>query len=137
MKDIRPALRAFLLGDPTVSSLVGGVRVHSSRLPQNQVEPSVVYVKVSEVGDYNMAGDSGLGQVRMQIDSWAQSNDAATQLANAVYDRLSGLRDTISFDSSSIDVKGTFLALGREDYDSTMQMFRVSRDFTIWYGATA
>jgi hypothetical protein len=134
MKDIRPALRAYLLADPTISSLVGGVRVHSSRMPQNQVAPSIVYAKVSEVGDYNMAGDSGLGQVRMQVDSWAQSNDAATQLANAVYDRLSGFRNTITFDSNSLDVKGTFLTLGREDYDSTMQMFRVSRDFIIWYG---
>jgi hypothetical protein len=134
MKDIRPALRSFLLADPAVSSLVGGVRVHSSRLPQNQVEPSVVYVKVSESSDYNMAGDSGLGQVRIQIDSWAQSNDAATQLANAVYDRMSGANQIIDYDSSSLDLKGSFLSGGREDYDSVMQMFRVSRDFTIWYG---
>jgi len=133
MKDIRPALRSFLLADSTINSLVGGVRVHSSRIPQGQVEPSVVYIKISETGGYSMAGDSNLGQVRMQIDSWAQSNDAATQLANAVYDRVSGAKGTINFDSSSLDVLGAFIANGREDYDEVMQMFRVSRDFLIWY----
>lgn len=133
MKDIRPALRSFLLADPSVSALVGGVRIHSTRLPQGQVAPSVVYIKVSETGDYNMQRDSNLGQVRMQVDSWAQSSDAATQLANAVYDRLSGAHDLITFDSTQLDMRGSFLAGGREDFDDTMKMYRVSRDFIIWY----
>ena len=42
------------------------------RMPQDKVEPSVVYIKISESGDYNMARDSGLGHMRMQIDSWAR-----------------------------------------------------------------
>lgn len=133
MKDIRPALRSFLLEDPTISGLVGGSRVHSSRLPQDQLDPSIVYIKISEIGDYHMGGDSSLGHVRMQIDSWAQSNDVANQLANAVYDKLTGHRGIITFNSSTVDVRGTFLDSGREDYDDIMKMFRVSRDFMIWY----
>src|SRR5262245_59747961 len=136
MKDIRPALRTFLLNDPTVNGLVGGYRIHKARLPQDQVEPSVVYIKVSETGDYHLAGDSGLGQVRMQIDSWAQNSDAATELANAVYDRLTGARDTVDFDSQFINLRGVFLANGRDDYDEITQLFRASRDFILWYGAS-
>lgn len=131
MKDIRPAIRNYLLADPTISGMVGGVRVHHLRLPQNQVEPSVVYVKVSETGDYHMASDSGLGQVRMQIDSWAQSSDTATTLANAVYDRVTGARGTVD----NVDIRGAFLTAGRDDYDDIAKLYRVSRDFTIWYGA--
>ena len=136
MKDIRAALRAFLLADPTVSGLVGGHRIHMTVLPQNQVEPSVVCTKVTETGDYHMAGDSGLGQMRMQIDSWAQAGDAATELANAVYDRLSGAREIIDYDSTFINLRGAFLANGRDDYDEVTQLYRNSRDFVLWYGAS-
>ncbi len=133
MKDIRPALRSFLLEDPTISGLVGGSRIHSARLPQDQLDPSIVYHKISEIGDYDMDGDTSLGQMRMQIDAWALSNDIANQLANAVYDKLTGHRGIITFNSSTLDMKGAFLASGREDYDDIMKMFRVSRDFLIWY----
>jgi hypothetical protein len=132
MRDIRLALRTYLLADPTVSALVGGERIHTVRLPQDQVEPSVVYTKISEFGDYNMAGDSGLGHMRMQIDSWAQNADAATNLANAVYDRLTGARDVMS----TINVRGIFLDSGRDDYDGVTKLYRSSRDFMIWYGAS-
>jgi hypothetical protein len=136
MKDIRPALRTYLLADSTINALVGGFRVHHLRLPQDQVEPSIVYTKVSETGDYHMAGDSGLGQLRMQVDAWAQSTDAATELANAVYDRLTGASEIISFDSDFINLRGAFLVNGRDDYDEIVQLFRISRDFIIWYGAS-
>jgi hypothetical protein len=130
MKDIRPALRDFLLADPTISGLVGGVRVHHIRLPQDQVQPSVVYTKISEIGDYHMQSDSGLGQLRMQVDAWAQDPDQATQLANAVYDRLTGERGIVD----TIDFRGAFLTSGRDDFDEITKLFRISRDFTIWYG---
>jgi Protein of unknown function (DUF3168) len=132
MKDIRLALRTYLLADPTISGLVGGVRIHHVRLPQDQVEPSVVYTRISEVGDYNMVRDSGLGQVRVQLDSWAQNSDAANELSNAVYDRITGARDTMS----SIIVKGIFMAGGRDDYDEVSQLYRASRDYIVWYGAS-
>lgn len=136
MKDLRPALRTFLLADPTISGLVGGSRVHHLRLPQNQVDPSIVYLKVSELGDYHLQGDSGLGQARIQIDAWAQSADAATQLANAVYDHLTGSHGRIDYDSTSIDLRGAFLIAGRDDYDELTNMYRISRDFNFWYGAS-
>jgi len=132
MKDIRPAIRTYLLGDAIVSGLVGGERVHHMRVPQGQVEPSVVYNKISELGDYSMDGDTHLGHIRMQLDSWAQNADAAAELANAVHDRLSGavgLMDTVN-------VRGVFLESGREDYDEVTQMFRSSRDYMIWYDAS-
>lgn len=135
MKDIRPALRSYLLADATVSSLVGGVRVHYARLPQNQVEPSVVFNKVTEIGDYHMDGDSGLAQTRMQFDAWAQSADAATQLSNAVYDRLTGARG-VMIGTEDINVRGTFFVAGVDGYDDIAKLYRASRDYIVWYGAS-
>jgi hypothetical protein len=136
MKDIRPALRTYLLSDPTVSGMVGGARIYHVRLDQDVVEPSVVFVKVSETGDYHLAGDSGLGLLRMQIDAWAQKSDQATELANAVYDRLTGARTRVELGGADyVDLRGVFLANGRDDYDDVVQLFRTSRDFIIWYDA--
>jgi Protein of unknown function (DUF3168) len=131
MNDIHPAFRTFLLADPTINALVGGVRLHHLRLPQDQVEPSVVFLKVSETADYHLLSDSGLSQLRMQVDSWAQDPDTATQLANAVYDRLTGERGAMD----SIEVRGIFLLNGRDDYDDVTRLFRISRDYNIFYGA--
>lgn len=139
MKDIRPALRYFLLADSTISTLVGGVRIHTVRLPQGQREPSIVYNRISEGADYTNDGDSGLSQARFQIDAWATRQDSAVELANAIYDRLTGHRGTVEFGSGSpqdsIEFRAAFLQQGREDYDSAAELYRMSRDFTIWYAA--
>ena len=136
MKDIRGPLRSYLLADASVSALVGGVRVHAQRLPQDERDPSVVYNRISEVGDYHLLSDSGLGQVRMQVDSLAQDPDLATQLSNAVYDRLTGSNSQWSDGSTTVNVRGVFLSSGRDDFDETTGMYRQSRDYVIWYGAS-
>jgi len=128
MKDIRPALRGYLLDDPTLVSLVGD-RIHHIRLPQGQVEPSVVYHKITEIGDYSMQGDTGLSHMRIQFDSWAQTADAANQLSNAVHTRLSGVTALMD----DVEIQGVFLDNGRDDYDDVALMFRSSRDYIIWY----
>jgi hypothetical protein len=137
MKDIRPALRALLLGDVTVSGLVGGIRIHSVRLPQGQKTASIVYNRITEQTDYHYAGGSGLAQARFQVDSWATTQDAAVVLANAAYDRLSGFGGILDYGSNSpqdqILINAIFMDQGREDFDSVAEMYRMSRDYIIWY----
>lgn len=136
MKDIRPALRALLLGDAMVATISGG-RIYPVRLPQGQRLASIVYNRISELGDYHMLGPSGLAWARMQIDCWAEKQDDAVTLANAVYDRLSGFRGIVLFGSNSpldqIDIKAIFLDQGREDYDEIAELYRMSRDYIIRY----
>jgi hypothetical protein len=129
MKDIRVALRQLLLDDPTVNALVGGFRIHPIQLPQGQVDPSVVFLRVTEDEDYHLLGLSGLNNTRFQLDSWAQTTDQSHNLAAAVHDRLSGFTGIVS----TVDLRGAFLALGRDDYDPIAKLFRTSRDYRIWY----
>jgi len=136
MKDIRPALRTFLLEDPIVSGLVGGFRIHIGRLPQDQVEPSLVFNRVSEIGDYKMDGDTNLWQTRIQIDAWAQNFDLTAELANAVYDHLSGHRGVVVYNSDALYIQGAFLANGFDGFDDITKLSRMSRDFLIWYSET-
>lgn len=134
MKDIRSAIRDLLLANPTVSGLVDGFRVHHQRLPQDQVDPSIVYNRISDIEDYNMAGSSGLVTIRMQVDAWAQDSDLAANLSNAARDVLTGARGVIGTDQ--VDVNGVFVIGGRDDYDEVTKLYRASRDYNIWYRAT-
>jgi hypothetical protein len=120
MKDIRRALVALLLADPAVNSLVGGERVRPIRLPQGERGPSIV-------------------QTLMQFDNVATSAGTATQLANAVFDCLSGYRGTVVVGSDSpaaaITIHGIFQTSERDTYDSVTEMFNVQRDMQVWYWA--
>jgi|SRR5262245_22437449 len=133
MKDIRPAIHDFLLGDPTVNALVGGFRIHSVRLPQGQVAPSLVFNRVSETADYTMKEDSGLSSIRIQFDSWAQTADQANELASATRDRLSGYRGPMVGNSEAIEVRGIFVVSELDSYDDVTKLYRISRDYNLWY----
>lgn len=142
LKDIRPALRQYLIDDVAILAAIGGsaalARIYPVRLPQGQKEPSVVYHRISAVGDHHMQGASGLAQVRMQIDCWAVRQDQAVELADLVKERIDGIpRTEVTFGSSSpsdqLTVQGVFFATEREDFDAAAELFRVSRDYIFWY----
>lgn len=136
IKDIRPALRAFLLADAQVSAMVGGARIFPLKLPQGVREPSVVYSRITGFGDHHMAGASGLTRPRFQVDAWAESVDAATRLADLVKDRLDGYRGPMTVPGSppeTVAVQGVFFETERESYDGDAELYRISRDYLIWW----
>lgn len=136
IKDIRPALRAFVLADAGISDIVGGERIYPLVLPQGVRAPSLVYSRVSGLGDHHMQGASGLARPRLQLDAWAASADDAARLADLVKGRLDGYRGPMTVPGSpaeTVHVRGVFFESEREDYDGTAEMFRVSRDYLIWW----
>ena len=137
MKDLRPALRAFLLADADIAAAVGSSRVFPVVLPQEQNgQTSIVYTRISGRGDHHMQGPSGLDRVRVQVDAWAVEPDAADELARAVKARLDGYLGPMPMDGSppvEVTVQGVFLDSARDDYDSNAKMHRVSQDFMIWF----
>jgi Protein of unknown function (DUF3168) len=136
MKDIRKAIYALLFSDPTVNSLSGG-RIYPVQLKQGVRDPSVVYHRITGLFDYQMNGPSGLVQNLIQIDSVAAGNDAATQLANAVHDVLTGHRGDVLVGSSSpqesIYVHGIFQTSDRDVFDTVTTLYAVQRDFQVWF----
>ncbi len=137
MKDIRPALHALLLGDPTINSFVGGSRIHPVLLPQGQREPSLVYRRINDFSDNHMRGDSGLQQTFMQIDSFAMTHSQAVDLADAVHDRLSGFYGIIEYGSGSpqesFQFQGIFQSNGRDLFDEEAELYHMSRDYRMFY----
>jgi len=132
MKDIRPALRAFLLADAGIAAIVG-TRVYPIKIPQGVKVASIVYFRVSGPGDYSMDGPSGLARHRLQLDSWAPTADAATALANLVKDRIDGYSGVMGSGGAAVNVQGVFQTDLREDYDDDVELHRCGRDFMFAY----
>jgi Protein of unknown function (DUF3168) len=128
INDIRPALRTFLLADAPIAAVVA-TRVFPVVLPQGERGASIVCTRVSGMGDHTTLGPSGLARPRMQIDAWAATPDEAAALANLVKDRVDGYRGLMG----TVPVQGVFFADEREDYQSDIDMHRMSRDYIIWY----
>jgi hypothetical protein len=133
--DIRAAVRAFLLADEGIAAAVGE-RIFPLLLPQGERRASIVYTVISELSDPTMTGPSGLSRVRMQVDCWAPSADAADALGRAVEARLDGYQGPMTGEGSpaeSVAVQGAFLDDERDDYDGEADLYRASRDFIVWF----
>jgi Protein of unknown function (DUF3168) len=125
--DLRPALRTFLLADAAIAAAVGGPRVFPVVLPQGERRASLVYTRISDVGDHHMGGPSGLARPRYQIDAYAALQDDADSLARLVKDRLDGFRGLMG----SVQVQGAFLDSLRDEYEQEAELFRTSVDYII------
>ena len=132
LKDIRPALSAFLLGDSAISTAVG-TRVYPQFLPQNTQSDSIVYQKVSDVGDHTLEGPTGLARPRMQIDAWSRTNNGANALALLIKERLDGYQGTMGAGGDQVTVQGVFFESARDLYDDSAKLHRVSADYFIAY----
>lgn len=130
MKDLRPALRAFLLADGAIAAVVG-TRVYPLRMPQGETQASIVYTRVSGEGDYTMQGPTGYARPRIQIDAWASSANAAVALSNLIRDRLDGFRGVMGSGADAITVRGVFVADEREGFDEAANLHRSGRDYFI------
>lgn len=139
LKDIRPALRAFLLADNAISTRVGGRRIFPTLMPQGISATSLVYNRISGIGDHHMAGPSGYTAARIQIAAWAQVNDAAEELANLVKERLDGFRGLMESTTSPalfppVRVQGAFYDSDNPPtYDEARKLYGVGRDYMIHY----
>jgi len=129
LADLRPALRAYLLADAAISSVVGGVRVHPVILPQGETRASLVYNLVSEVNDHHTQGASGLVMARIQIDAWAGLADTADSLARLVKERIDGYRGLMG----AVQIQGVFAETAFTSYEDDPKLFRVGRDYLIHF----
>ena len=128
MKDIRPALRAFLIADAPIAALVAD-RVYPNQIPQGVNATCVVYTRVSGRSGHYMGGRDGLAFTRFQIDAWAKDQDAAAALANRIKDRLDGFSGVMGEGDGAVTVQGAFFRDEREDYDDAARLHRMSRDY--------
>jgi hypothetical protein len=132
--DVRPGLLELLASNAGIKAMVDG-RIYPVKVLQGVSRDSLVYNLISEFDIYKMDGPSGLVSARYQIDAWSQSADSAMTLANLVKEQLGGFAGLITLDPplGTVNVQGIFSVTGRDDWDEGVLMYRVSRDYYVWY----
>jgi hypothetical protein len=131
LKDLYPALRAFMLGDAALSAAVGAQRIHVNEMPAGQTADSVVLQEVSAAGDHHNEGPSGLARPRVQITAWSKDRDAARALGRLVRARLDGARGTMGSGADAVDVQGVFFDSARFIKDDAAKLFGASADYFV------
>jgi hypothetical protein len=84
---MQAALRSRLLADPTIAGLVGQ-RVDWGLRPQGKPLPAITLTLVPTPRGYHMDGPQATQIHRVQIDCWAESYKAASDLRDAVIAEL-------------------------------------------------
>jgi hypothetical protein len=80
-------LRAFLAADAPLAALVGN-RISADRLQQGVARPFVVFVRSSTDRQRGLDGTVFASRVTFDIQAWADTRIAATQVADAVQTAL-------------------------------------------------
>ena len=131
--DVRPGLRTLLLNNAQITAMVQ-TRIYPVLLPQGTTLDSIVFTRITELDLPHMTGPTGLVTARFQFDAWSKDVDSAMTLADLVKEVLTNFRGIVNYDSTFVNIQGAFLLNGRDDYDSTSQMYRMSRDYYVYYG---
>lgn len=133
-------LRALILGDASVSSLVG-TRVSWAERPQGGALPAIVLWVISQPVAYNLQGAQALTQTRVQADCWGATYAGAKGAAQALSRLLSGYEG----EQGDTLFQGVFQDGAREGRDASAnttgsdpeRFFRSSIDFIVNHQAKA
>lgn len=134
--DVRKGLHNYLGSNAAIAAIVS-TRIYPVALKEGERGDSIVYTRVTENESYHFIGRTGLCGARFQIDSWSLSTSKANQIADLVKELISGFSGAWSYGGNSpselVTVQGVFMQTGFEDRDAESLMYRMSRDYMIWY----
>lgn len=136
MKDIRPALRAFLVADPAIEALVktgSTTRIYPIKMPQGVTATSIVYNDISAQTGLHNEGSDGLTSIRMQIAAWATTADAAQALALAIKNRLHGYAGLMGSGATEVNVQLARFDSWRDQDDTVANLRGKVADYFIDY----
>lgn len=114
-------------------------RVYTVRAPQNVATPFVVFQRISSERWRSINAPSGIGQALMQVDAYANSYQAARELAEDIENALDGYRGTVTLGGTSpaqtVKIGGITLQNDVDLLDQTAEpfLYRVSADYLVTY----
>lgn len=117
-----------MLADATIAGLVG-VRIFPGQVPQGQPLPAIVFNVISRTPLYDDQGESGLDNMRIQIDSWSTVYTQARQVSRAVRASLSAWFDDLNNARyMELDNERDLQEAGSNEAE---YRFRVSQDYMV------
>lgn len=126
------AIIQLLLADGSVSAIVGN-NVWPGSKPQASGFPAITVNWVEGNPIYTNDGDSGLANVRLELDCWGDTYTEAKDLAAVVKTLLSGFQGT----NSGVVIENTLVESERDfregGSNADEYLFRTNLDLTVWH----
>ncbi len=91
MSDVATTIRQMLLDNGDIAAAVAE-RIYPDAPEQNAARPFIVYHEISGTSEANLEGPSGFAQDRLQIDCFADTRQAASDLRQLCRLTLQGYR---------------------------------------------
>lgn len=132
---IESALYSYLSNKASITALVS-TRIYPEVGPNDAGYPFITYITVTGDQQHDMSGASGLTNVRMQIDAWADIIADRVSVSEALRNALDGF--TGNMGTENLNIRSCFLA----DYSTLREtepegrgqpIYRASLDFSIWH----
>lgn len=111
-------LRALLVADAGVGTLVSDDNINPVKRPQSYAAPAIVMERLSLTPINGLRGSEGLDGSRVLVDCLTTSYTTARALAAAV--------------RAALEAGGALLENEQDDYDPQTETFRVSQQWFIW-----
>jgi hypothetical protein len=127
----------LLIETPEVSAIVGD-RVYSPKAPDGADFPLIIVGKAGATGQYDMEGDAGIENARVQVDCYSADGQAAVLvLKSAVRRKLSGFKGGLA-SGNPCSIDSSFLI---NDFDNSEpntertgpRLRRRTLEFNIWH----
>lgn len=130
---IQYAVRRHLLDTPAVAAIVGD-RMMPIPIPQEGELPCITYT-VAATNEDSQEGDTDtLQMIRLQLDCWATSHKAVSELARAVRLALPTTTGPIGSGANRFEEVTIVPAnVGTYLYEPETKRHRVLMEFRIWY----
>ena len=128
------ALRAHLLADPMIATLVGD-RIEPAPLTEGSKLPAITFQDVSTVRQArHFEGVGSLAQARIQLDIWTKTRIEARNLFELVRIRVDGKSGNVA----GFEVQLFQIELGPRDfYEADVKLRRVSTDVMVFHTEAA
>lgn len=130
---IETAIRSALINNAAVSALVG-TRVYPMFLAQGYTLPAISYQRITGSRPREQSDKTGRVNARFQVDCWADTYSGGRDLAGKVIECLDNHRGTLGTGTAATDDVGTIETITeRDDYNETVEVYRVILEFLIPY----
>lgn len=107
---------ALTTGSPLPTD--AGDRVYAVLMPQDVVLPAVSFQRISNNPIVSLDGASGLDQVRIQVDCWAETYAAVKTLSAQVRSVMEGIN--------------ALPVMDLDGYEEVKHVYRLTMDFSMW-----
>lgn len=109
MADVVSALRTYLLGQSSVSSIIGQ-RLYLDVLPQNATLPAATISKISGTVEHTLSARTAFTRSRFQLTQFSSTREEANRLSAMIYQSgIAALKGV----TNSVDIRGVMVETGQ------------------------